>query len=309
MTKNAKFKTKLSRRIADGFKKSYVSYLMLLPYALVFSLFILIPVGISIFYGFTNFNMVQTPKFIGLENYVRLFVDDEVFTTAFTNTLIFAVVTGPVGYLLSFVLAWLINEMNHKIRWLPTLIFYAPAITSNVYFIWKFIFDNDSYGFLNSIIMSTGIVKEPILWLTDPQYGKFVVLVVVIWMSVGTGFLTFIAGLQALNTELFEAGAIDGIKNRWQELWHITLPQLKPQLLLGAVFTISSSFAIGPQASALTGMPSTDYNTHTILLHILDTGFTKNEMGYACAVQMILFIIMLAVWYAINVGMSRWSTD
>lgn len=290
-------------------RKNHVSYIMLLPYALVFSLFILIPVLMSIWYSFTDFNMIQTPHFVGIDNFVRLFIDDEVFTTALTNTILLAVITGPAGYLLSFVLAWFINEMGPVVRWIPTLIFYAPSLAGNVFFIWKFLFDNDSYGFINSILLSWGIIQEPILWLTDPKYGLLVVTIVVLWMSTGTGFLTFIAGLQALNTELFEAGAIDGIRNRWQELWFVTLPQLKPQLLLGAVFTISGAFAIGTQASALTGMPSTDYSTHTILLHILDVGFTKNEMGYASAIQLVLFAMMLLTWYAINKGLSRWSTD
>mgnify|MGYP005758482979 CR=1 FL=1 len=289
--------------------RNRTSYLMLLPYALVFTLFILVPVGMSVWYSFTDFNMIQTPHFVGIDNFVRLFIDDEVFTTALSNTLILAVITGPAGYLLSFVLAWFINELGAVIRWIPTLIFSAPSLAGNVFFIWKFIFDNDSYGFLNSLLMSLGILNEPVMWLTDPQYGLMVVTIVVLWMSTGTGFLTFIAGLQSLNTELFEAGAIDGIRNRWQELWHITLPQLKPQLLLGAVFTISGAFAIGTQASALTGMPSTDYSTHTILLHILDVGFTRNEMGYASAVQLVLFAMMLLTWYVINKSMSRWNTD
>ena len=289
--------------------RNRTSYLMLLPYALVFTLFILVPVGMSVWYSFTDFNMIQTPHFVGIDNFVRLFIDDEVFTTALSNTLILAVITGPAGYLLSFVLAWFINELGAVIRWIPTLIFYAPSLAGNVFFIWKFIFDNDSYGFLNSLLMSLGILNEPVMWLTDPQYGLMVVTIVVLWMSTGTGFLTFIAGLQSLNTELFEAGAIDGIRNRWQELWHITLPQLKPQLLLGAVFTISGAFAIGTQASALTGMPSTDYSTHTILLHILDVGFTRTEMGYASAVQLVLFAMMLLTWYVINKSMSRWNTD
>lgn len=297
------------RRPLSNLRKNAVSYIMLAPYALVFCLFILIPVIISVWYSFTDFNMIQDPHFVGFDNFVRLFIDDEVFTTALTNTLILAVVTGPVGYLMSFVLAWFINEMGSVVRWIPTLIFYAPSLAGNVFFIWKFLFDNDSYGFINSVLMSLGIIQEPVMWLSDPQYGLMVVIIVVLWMSTGTGFLTFIAGLQSLDRELFEAGAIDGIRNRWQELWFVTLPQLKPQLLLGAVFTISGAFAIGTQASALTGMPSTDYSTHTILLHILDVGFTRNEMGYASAIQLVLFGMMLITWYAINKGLSRWNID
>lgn len=296
-------------RTKNYFKANGTSYLMLMPFGTVFILFVLIPVITSIVFSFTNFNMIQAPRFIGIENFVRLFTDDEVFTTAFVNTIVFAAITGPAGYLLSFILAWFINELGPVVRWIPTLLFYVPSLAGNIFFIWKFIFDNDAYGFINNTLIKIGAVYEPIQWLTDPKYSKFIVIFVVLWMSTGTGFLTFIAGLQSMDVQLFEAGAIDGIRNRWQELWYITLPQLKPQLLLGAVFTISSAFAISDQASALTGFPSTDYSTHTILLHIRDVGFNRYEMGYASAIQLLLFAMMLGSWYIVNKSLSKWSAD
>jgi multiple sugar transport system permease protein len=302
--KNKKGNALLKRLYTDR-----VSYIMLLPYALVFFVFIILPVIASIAFSFTSFNMLQMPKFNGLTNYIRLFLDDDVFTIAVTNTLIFALITGPLGYFLCFVLAWFINELTPKVRAFVTLVFYAPSLAGNVFFIWKFIFSGDIYGIVNSWLISLGIINEPINWLTDPKYGMTVMIVVLLWMSAGAGFLTFIAGLQSMNLELFEAGAIDGIKNRFQELWYITLPQMKPQLLLGAVFTISSAFAVGYQCAALTGFPSTDNSTHTVLLHILDYSLTRFEMGYASAIQVVLFIAMLAVWYLTNKIMSNWGTD
>lgn len=300
-----KEKPSFARRL----KTNGVSYLMLLPYASVFFLFIIIPVIASIGLSFTNFDMLQMPSFVGLDNYIRLMVDDEVFTIAVTNTLIFALVTGPIGYILSFVLAWFINELSPGLRSVITLVFYTPSMAANAYAIWVYIFSGDMYGLVNSFLIQCGFIDEPIRWLADPQYGMAVVIVVILWMSAGTGFLTFIAGLQGMNLELCEAGAIDGIRNRFQELWYITLPQMKPQLLLGAVMTISSAFAVGYQCQALTGFPSTDYSTHTVLLHILDYSMTRFEMGYASAIQIVLFLAMLAVWYLTNRVMSKWGTD
>jgi multiple sugar transport system permease protein len=155
--------------------------------------------------------------------------------------------------------------------------------------------------------MTLGITNEPILWLTDPKYNLQVVIIVIIWLSMGAGFLAFIAGLQTIDRSLFEAGAIDGIKNRFQELWYITIPQMVPQLLFGAVMSISTSFAVGYQSMALTGFPSTDYSTHTILLHIFDYGAIRFEMGYASAISVVLFAAMIGVWGFLNKQMSKIS--
>lgn len=286
-----------------------ISYLMIAPWGILFIIFILIPVIVSMLFSFTSFDMLNMPKFNGLTNYVRLFFDDDVFMISLKNTLIIAVITGPIGYLLSFVFAWGINEFRRSVRSFLTLCFYAPSLAGNVYFIWTFIFSGDSMGLLNSFLLKYGIIDGPIQWLTDTNYNFKIVIIVILWMSAGTGFLTFVAGLQSLNRELAEAGAIDGIKNRWQELFYITLPQMKPQLLLGAVFTISSSFACGSVNAALTGNPSTDYSTHTILLHMDDYAFTRYEMGYASAIAIILFVMMLAYWWLVNKILARWNTD
>lgn len=290
-------------------KKSYVTIIMMAPWLILFLIFTVIPVFSAIALSFTSFNMLQFPKYVGLENYLRLFLDDDVFVIALKNTLLLAVITGPIGYLLSFLFAWGINELKPRFRALLTLTFYSPTLCGNIYFMWKFIFDGDSYGLMNSTLLRYGIIHEPVAWLTNPAYNMNIMIVVILWMSAGTGFLTFIAGLQAMDAELYEAGSLDGIRNRFQELWFITLPQMKPQLLLGAVFAISGAFSIGAQNAALTGFPSTDYSTHTIILHILDYGFTRYEMGYASAVSVVLFAMMMLCWYVFNKAIARWNTD
>ena len=289
--------------------KSHTSYLMLAPFAVLFLIFTVIPVLAAVGISFTNFNMVQPPKFVGLENYSRIMLDDEVFIIALKNTLIFAFITGPIGYILSFVFAWCINEFNPKLRALLTLIFYSPTLAGNVYFVWTFIFSGDQYGMLNGFLMNLGVLSEPIQWLTDAQYNLGVVIIVVIWLSMGQGFLAFVAGLQNLNKTYYEAAAIDGIRNRWQELRHVTFPQMGPQLLFGAVMSISGAFAVGYQSSALTGFPSTDYSTHTLLLHMQDYGTIRYEMGYASTVAVFLFGLMLLSWMIVNKLLKKLSGE
>ena len=285
------------------------AFILLAPFTVLFLLFTVLPIISSIALSFTYFNMVDAPEFIGIDNYVRMFADDSVFFIAVKNTLIFALITGPLGYAMSFIFAWMINDFGRGMRSFLTMLFYAPTLAGNVFFIWLFIFSGDSYGLVNTFLMKYGIILEPIQWLTDSKYSMGVVILVMLWLSLGAGFLSFIAGFQNLNRECFEAGAIDGIRNRWQELWYITVPQMAPQMMFAAVMTISSSFAVGYQCMELTGFPSTDYSTHTILLHILDVGTIRFDMGYASALAVILFGTMVLMWKIISSALSRVSGD
>ena len=281
------------------------SYVLLAPFLLLFLVFTVIPVLSSVVLSFTDFNMLQMPQFVGADNYIRMFLEDDVFIIALKNTLVFTIITGPLGYVLSFVVAWLINELHRGVRWFLTLVMYAPTLAGNVYYIWTYIFSGDSKGLVNSALAQIGLVKDPIQWLTDSTYSFYVVLVVIIWLSLGSGFLSFVAGLQSLDRSYFEAAAIDGVRNRFQELWYVTLPQMVPQLLFGAVMSISTAFAIGYQNAAITGFPSSNYSTHTILLHILDYGTIRFEMGYASAIAVVLFAIMLISWVLIKKALRK----
>ena len=295
---------------AKGFLGKYgASYFLLSFWLILFLVFTVIPIAISVVMSFTDFDMVRLPRFVGLQNYTTLFLDDDIFIKSLGNTLFYALVTGPAGYLLSFLVAWLLSETSRGVRAVLLLIFYAPTLAGNVYMVWTYIFSGDSYGMLNSLLLRLGLIADPIQWLNDPAYNSIVVIVVILWMSMGAGFLSFVAGFQQLNVSLFEAGAIDGVRNRWQELWHITLPQMVPQLLIGAVLSISSAFAVGYQNALLTGNPSTDYSTHTVLLHMTDYGYTRFEMGYACAVAVVLFVLMVGTWLVINRGLRRMSSE
>ncbi len=269
-------------------------YVLMAPYVLLFMTFTIIPVFMSLGISFTYFNLLEPPRFIGLDNYIKLLLDDDIFIISLKNTLILAVVTGPVSYLLAFVFAWLINELKPKLRAFMTLIFYAPSISGNAFLIWLLIFSGDVHGYANSILIRFGFLDNPILWLKDPNYIMMVIIIVQLWLSLGVSFLAFIAGLQSIDKTLFEAGAIDGIKNRWQELWFITLPSMKPQLMFGAVMQITTSLAIAEVSMQLVGFPSVQYAGHTIVTHLIDFGSVRFDLGYASAIATLLFIIMMS---------------
>lgn len=274
-------------------KKSRYYYLLMAPYMTIFFAFTVIPVVFSLFLSFFYFNMLEFPRFVGWQNYARLFLNDDIFMIALKNTLLFAVITGPISYVACFLFAWIINELSPKVRAFMTLVFYAPSISGNVFFIWLIVFSGDSYGYLNGFLMRTGFILEPIQWLTNEAYILPIVMIVQLWLSLGTSFLAFIAGLQNIDKTLIEAGAMDGISNRWQELWFITLPSMRPMLMFGAVMQITSSFAVADISIALAGFPSVNYAAHTIVTHLMDYGSIRFEMGYASAIATILFGLMI----------------
>ena len=273
-------------------KRQY--YYLVAPYTILFVIFTVVPVLMSLYFSFTYFNLLEFPTFIGWENYMNLFVNDKVFIISLRNTAVMAVITGPLSYLMAFLFAWLINELRPLARSIMTLIFYAPSISGNVYLVWKLIFSSDIYGYANSILLKLNLIQEPITWLQNADYIIWILIIVQLWLSLGVSFLSFIAGLQSVNRELYEAGAIDGIKNRWQELWFITLPQMKSQLIFGAVMQITSSLAVAEVSTQIAGFPSIEYAGHTIITHLQDYGSIRMEMGYASAIATILFIIMIA---------------
>lgn len=289
-------------------RKSKMCYAFLAPYAILFFMFNILPVLASIFFSFTYYNVLESPKFIGLDNYINLILEDDVFLTGVKNTFLIAVITGPVGYLMSFFFAWLINELPRWIRTIAVIVFYAPSIAGNIFVIFSVFFRGDAYGYVNGFLMKVGIIDEPILWLVNPTYMLPICMVVILWMSLGTGFLSFVAGLQGVDRSQFEAGYVDGIRNRWQELWYITLPNMKPMLMFGAVMAITQSFGVADVTMTLCGFPSTDYAARTVVTHLIDYGSTRYDMGYASAIATLLFIVMILCNKVIQKLLNRVGT-
>ncbi len=298
---------KLSRKKnkqSSALRKNMPMYFMLAPFTVFFVLFTIIPILSSIALSFTSYDLLNTPSFVGLDNFKRMFLGDEVFGIVVKNTFVFAVIAGPIGFLLSFVLAWFVNEFSPKVRALLSFMFYAPSLVGNAYFIWKVLFSGDSYGYLNSMLLSLGVITEPILWLKTPEYIMPILIIVQLWQSMGVSFLANISGLQNISGDLYEAGTIDGVRNRWQELRYITLPCMSHMLLFSAVMQIQSAFSVSVIAIELAGFPSTQYAADTIVTHMTDTATVRFEYGYASAITLVLFLMMFATRLIVGKIMS-----
>ncbi len=308
---NEKFSKYLAKKrlaasdLVRNARKNKVCYAFLLPYAVLFITFYVLPMVTSIYFSFTNYNILEKPDFIGARNYLNLFLEDEVFTIAIKNTFLIAIITGPVGYIMAFIFAWLINELPKWVRTLVVFFFYAPSISGTAFVVFKQLFNDDANGWINRFLITHGFTNTPILFLTNPQNVMKVIVPVILWTSLGTGFLSFVAGLKGIDKAQYEAGYIDGIQNRWQELWFITLPNMKPMLLFGAVMSITTAFNVCDIPMQLAGYPSTDYCARTIVTHLFDYGFTRFEMGYASAIATVLFITMILCNKAIQALLNR----
>ena len=270
-------------------------YILLAPFLILFVLMTVLPVVSSVVLSFFDYDMVSMPKFSGLSNYVRMFLHDDIFMIVVKNTVLLAVITGPLGFILSFVLAWLINEFGPAARTVFSFMFYAPSLVSNAVYIWQIAFSSDSYGYINSILMSLGLLTEPVAWLSNSSYIVPIVIMVQLWSGLGVSFLANLSGLQNVNAELYESGAIDGIRNRWQELRYLTLPSMSHMLLFSAVMQIQSSFSVSSIAIELAGFPSTQYAVDTVVSHMTDVATVRFEYGYASSIALVLFAMMFSI--------------
>lgn len=275
--------------------KGRVSYLFLAPFLICFALFILVPVFMAMFMSFTAYDGFHKPKFVGLDNFISLLTKDQIFMQyALPNTLKFAFFVGPIGYLLTFFVAWLIYQMPKSVRDIVALAFYAPSLAGGIALtvVWQAVFSGDYVGYLNDFLLRFGFIQVPVLWLQTPQHFMTIMIVVTIWMGFGVGFLAMLAGFDTVNKELYEAGRIDGISNRLQEVFYITVPSMKPQMLFSSVMAIVSTLKAGAISTQLTGMPiSPQYSGHLILNHIDDYAFLRFELGYASMLSVVLLIL------------------
>jgi len=274
----------------------YNTWVFLGPYILLFLIFIIVPVLIAIGLSFTYFNSIEFPKFIGLKNYVSLLTQDAVFMqNVVPNTLKFSLIVGPGGYILSFLMAWMLAQIPHKPRTVLALILYSPSMTAGVAMtvLWTVIFSGDASGYLNGFLLNLNLISEPIQWLQSPEYLMTIMIIVTLWTSMGVGFLAMLSGILNINPEIYEAGYIDGIKNRFQEIIYITIPSMKPQMLFGAVMAVVNTFQAGAIGVALSGTNPTPQNAGQLMVnHIDDYGFIRYEMGYAAAISVVLLLVV-----------------
>lgn len=249
----------------------------------------------AVILSFTNFNAIQWPRLVGLLNYVNLITSDDVFMQyVLPNTVKYALIVGVGGYVLSFLLAWALANMTKLPRTIFALILYSPSMTTGVAMavLWKIMFTGDQTGYINSWLMDLGIINEPIVWLVNANYLLPIIIIIGLWSSMGVGFLAILAGLLNVDESLYEAAAIDGVKNRFQEMIYVTIPSMKPQMLFAAVMQIVGAFQNGTISTLLAGNPTPGYAGQLIVNHIEDYGFIRYEMGYAAAVSVVLLLIV-----------------
>lgn len=294
IVKNNKLIAKINKN--EKVREEISSYLFLSPYLILFFLFIVLPVVMAVILSLTDFNAVEFPSFIGLKNYITLLTQDSVFMQyVLPNTIKFALIAGPIGYFLSFILAWMLAQIPKKPRTVLALILYSPSMTAGVAMtvVWTILFSGDQTGYLNSLLINLGIISDPIQWLQSPQYLMPIMMIVTLWSSMGVGFLAMLAGVLNINSEIYEAGYIDGISNRFQEIIHITIPSMKPQMLFGAVMSVVGTFQAGAIGVQLSGTnPTPQYAGQLIVNHIEDFGFIRYEMGYAAAISVVLLLLI-----------------
>ena len=286
-----------------GPKDQRIAWVFLAPYILLFTLFIIVPVGIAIGLSFTNFNTIQRPHFVGFMNYINLLTRDAIFMQyVLPNTILFAVIVGPGGYLLSFFLAWCLSQIPKRPRTVLALLIYSPSMTSGVAMnvVWRIIFSGDERGYINAVLLNLGWISEPIAFLQSTTYLMPVMIIVALWSSMGVGFLAMLAGMMNIDESVYEAAEIDGIHNRFQEVFYITIPMMKPQMLFGLVMAVVNTFQVGYIGVSLSGAnPTPQYAGQLIVNLIEDYGFIRYEMGYASAAS----VVLLALIYTI----TRWS--
>lgn len=287
---------KKKHRMSRGKAEAVSAFVLLLPYLLIFTIFIVLPILIAVVLSFTDFNSFTIPHFNGIKNYVFLFTQDSIFMQyVLPNTLKFSLVVGPLGYILAFLLAWMLAQIPKVPRTIFALLIYSPSMTMGVAMqvVWRTLFSGDQSGYINSLLLSLGIIDAPIQWLQSSEYLMPVMMIVTLWSSMGVGFLSMLAGLVNADKEIYEAAYIDGVKNRFQEMIYVTIPMIRPQMLFGAVMAIVNTFNAGSIGVELSGSnPTPQYSGQLIVTHIEDFGFTRYEMGYAAAISVVLLLMV-----------------
>jgi len=295
--------SQFGKRLKSAIEKDAKAWMFLSGYLILFVIFIVAPVAAGVGLSLTSFNTIQAPTFVGITNYVNLFTRDQTFIRhVIPNTIQFAIMAGIGGYVLSFLMAWVLAQITPLPRTILAIILYSPSLTSGIVMtvIWRALFSGDEFGYLNNLLLGLGLIDAPIQFIQSPQYLMTIMIIVTIWGSMGIGFLAMLAGILNVDTTLYEAGAIDGVRTRTQEIIHITIPSMRPQMLFGAVMAVVNTFNVSGVGVLLTGEnPTPEYAGQLIVTHIEDFGFLRFEMGYAAAISVTL---LLFVYYISRVA-------
>ena len=270
-----------------------------LPFIVLFLLFIIIPTVVAFVLSFTDFNSIQSPNWVGAENYINILTNDDVFAGhALPNTIKFAIIVGVFGYILSFVLAWILAQVPRVPRTIMAAMLYLPSMTGPTMMqnVWQIIFAGDKVGYLNALLLKLDIIQTPIIWLSDSNYIMTIMIVVSLWSCMGIGFLSMLAGILNVNRELYEAAHIDGVSNRLQEVIYVTIPAIKPHMMFGAIMSLVIAFQNANIGGLLSGAnPTPGYGGQLLITHADEHAFVRYEMGYSAAISVIVLIIIWVI--------------
>ena len=284
------------RQNRGNFFTDYAHWILLSPFLALFITLIILPIICAISLSFTDYNGMETPDFVLLDNYLRIFSRDAVFMQKILpNTIVYAVLVGPGGFVLAFFMAWLLSQLDKVPRTILAVVLYLPSMTAGVTVstVWAVIFNGDRTGYLNSLLLRLNLIQSPITWLQNEETLMPIMIIVALWSSMGIGFLSILSGILNVNKELYEAARLDGVKNRIQEAIYVTIPSIRPQLLFGAVMAVVNAFNSAGLGVALSGSnPTPGYAGSVIVNHIDDFGFIRYEMGYAAALSVVLLLII-----------------
>jgi putative chitobiose transport system permease protein len=270
---------------------SITPYFFLSPALLLVAVFVVYPIAAVVFYSFTSYNIITSPQWVGLANYQQL-IGDPVFWKALTNSAVYLIAT-PIIVALSVMLAIVVNRRLRGINFFRAL-YYVPAVSGSIAIglSWQWLFARN--GFVNSALISAGLLKQPIQWLTDPNTVLPIAIMLTIWAGVGYYAVIFVAGLQNIPDELYDAALIDGCNN-FQKHWHVSLPGLRPQIVFVAVISSLAALKVFDEIYVLTNHTGGVLNSAvTIVFYLWKQAFVLSHAGYASAVAIALLVITLS---------------
>jgi putative chitobiose transport system permease protein len=286
-------------------RKTLTPYLFLTPALLVIAVFILYPIVSVVYYSFTDYSIVTPPEWVGLRNYQQL-IKDDVFWLALRHSFIYLLVT-PILIILCMILAIVVNRKLPGINVFRAL-YYIPVISGTIAvgIAWRMLLETN--GLLNSLLISLGILEQPVQWLAEPSYTLAIVMLLTIWLGLGYYMMVFLAGLQNIPEELYDAALIDGC-NPWQKHWHVSIPGLRPQITFVAVISSLAALQVFNEVYILTGGLGGILNSGvTVVFYMWRQAFRLHHAGMASAIAMVLLVITL-VFSVMNIRMLERGTE
>jgi putative chitobiose transport system permease protein len=272
-------------------KRSATPYLFLVPALVLLGIFVLYPIVAVVWYSFTDYDIVRPPVFVGLDNFARL-IDDETFWLALTHSLVYLIVT-PILIVLSILLAIVVNRRLRGIH-IYRALYFVPAVSGSIAIglSWRWLFDRT--GFINSVLQSWGVIDQPIQWLTTPAYVLPIAMLLTIWAGIGYYSVIFLAGLQNIPDELYDAARIDGCSDL-QKHRYVSIPALRPQIVFVAVISSLAALKVFDEIYVLTNRSGgiLDSGT-TMVFYLWQQAFQQSNAGYASAIAIVLLGVTLA---------------